>query len=107
MTIVGEKNFHTFRWTMTVGTSAGYSPEARERMPEQELASLFQRIAAEQQGNQSDNDEAAEAEAAGFAQCHASSVIDIGTLSSSVQLHSLKIFIKIRIFAKKTVTFNH
>ena len=37
----------SFRWTMTVGTSAGYSPEVRERMPEQEVALLFQRIAAE------------------------------------------------------------
>ncbi len=39
--------YTTFRWTMTVGTAAGYSTEERERMPEKELAALFQRIAAE------------------------------------------------------------
>ncbi len=47
MTIVDKVNCDTFRWTMTVGTAAGYSTEARARMPEEKLAALFQRIAAE------------------------------------------------------------
>ena len=43
-----DEYFNTFRWTMTVGTAAGYASKPRARMPEEELARLFQRLAAEE-----------------------------------------------------------